>query len=32
VSGLQLEGGFFREEQRALKPWQPGLLDNLIDG
>jgi hypothetical protein len=20
---------FFREEQRALKPWQPGLFDDL---
>jgi len=22
---------FFREEQRALKPWQPGLFDELRD-
>ena len=23
---------FFREEQRALQPWQPGLFDGLADG
>jgi hypothetical protein len=22
---------FFREEQQALKPFQPGLFDDLID-
>ena len=27
----QDEGGFFREEQRALKPFQPGLFDELPD-
>jgi len=25
----QDEGRFFREEQKALKPWQPGLFDEL---
>jgi replication-associated recombination protein RarA len=23
---------FFRDEQRALKPWQPGLFDDVIKG
>ncbi len=22
---------FFREEQRALQPWQPGLFDDLLE-
>ena len=29
---METKADLFREEQRAVKPWQAGLFDGLADG